>query len=346
MSDYRAEVITSRFDTWLDERVCRPSLEYVPRSVAPNTISLANAVVCWLMFAGAALAPGLSPLTRLVVLVFTGILVFASMVLDCWDGMQARRTGRTSKLGELLDHWLDAIHVPLTTGAMVLMLEMPPWLLVTSHVLTAMIYNAQLVVYHATGRFVHPPTSGAQGQFGVAWGFAVSGLLFFFLPRETAWIGWMVGGIGVVATVLQIKQCWFYYVMIPQQLIGHLPTVVYGFALGGLYLAGAMSSLWLVLAVVFVSFRLSGSYVLFTIVKKRFTGNDWGIAALIAAIAAVHFGGVPPLLAPQLAQVGLDGYPAAQAVTVVACAYMIARNLWDLSRHFAGLKPQPRVAAG
>lgn len=344
MSESKAP--TPDVGNWLEERVCRPSLEYVPRSIAPNTISLTNAVVCWLVFAGAAASPLLAPLPRLVVLAVTGVLMFASMVLDCWDGMQARRTGRTSKLGELLDHWLDAIHVPLVTAAMALMLGLPPWIAVVNHVSNAMIYNAQLVVYHQKGKFVAPPTSGVFAQFGVALGFAAAGVLFYFFPRETPWVGYLVSGIGLLATFIQLKQCWFFYELLTsKQARGHWPLVVYGLAFGVLFLLGAMNALAFVLAVVFISFRLSGTYVLFTIVKKPFNGNDWGIAVFLAAIAASHFLGASPFLTREMAEAGMAGYPTAQLLAFAACGYMAMRNLWDLSRHFEALKPAPRMLA-
>lgn len=332
--------------TWIEERVCRPSLEYVPRSIAPNSISLTNVVVCWMVFGGAAISPVLSPGTRVAVLAVTGLLMFTSMVLDCWDGMQARRTGRTSKLGELLDHWLDSIHVPLVTAAMALMLGLPPWIAVVNHVSNAMIYNAQLVVYHEKGRFVAPETSGVQAQFWVSIGIVATGVLFYVFPRETPWIGWLVSGIGLLATFIQLKQCWFFYEQLTsKEMRGHWPLVAYGLAFGVLFLVGAMNALAFVLVVVFVSFRLSGSYVLFTIVKKRFNGNDLVLPLFIVAIGAAHFLGVPPILTREMAEAGVAGYPMAQALAFAACAYVALRNLWDLSRHFEALKPAPRALA-
>ena len=344
MSDYVA-VSTDKFEEWLEERVCRPSLEYVPRSIAPNTISMVNALVCWIQFTLAAVSPHLSPLTRIFVLALTGALMFASMVLDCWDGMQARRTGRTSKLGELLDHWLDAIHVPLVTAGLTLMMGMPAWITVIVLVATTMVYNAQLVVYHQTGRFVHPPTSGAQGQFGVAVAFVLSGVFWYFFPRETPWVGWAISVVGLYATYVQLKLCWFYYEMLPKQLSGHYPIIIYGLAMGVLYLLGAMNDLAFVLMGVFLSFRLSGSYVLFTIVKKRFNGNDLVLAGFVVLIAAAHYSGLPPILTAEMADAGLSGLPLALALSYGTCVYIALRNLWDLSRHFEALKPAARMAA-
>ena len=188
--------------------------------------------------------------------------------------MQARRTGKTSKIGELLDHWLDAIHVPLVTAAMAMVLQLPPWLVVLSMVTNGMIYNAQLVKYHLSGRFIHSPTSGVQAQFGLAISFALMGIVLVFIPYETEWFGYVVRGIALVAIYEQVKQCLFYYGHLPGQLAGHYPFVLYGLAFGGLYLLGAIDSLAFVLLIVFVSFRLSGSYVLFTIVKKPFSGRS------------------------------------------------------------------------
>ncbi len=52
---------------------------------------------------------------RALALIGAGVGMLLSMIGDSLDGMHARRTDQCSKLGEMMDHWLDAIIVPLTT---------------------------------------------------------------------------------------------------------------------------------------------------------------------------------------------------------------------------------------
>ena len=86
--------------------------------------------------------------------------------LDNLDGMQARRTNRCSKLGELMDHWLDAIHVPLANVGMAMALQLAPWAVVGVVVSGTMIYQAQVLHYHVKRVFIHPPTSGTDARSG------------------------------------------------------------------------------------------------------------------------------------------------------------------------------------
>lgn len=78
--------------------LCEPLLALLPRSIASNAISSFNHLICWSAFGCAAASAHLGPEGRFAALVVAGLLILASMIGDCSDGMQARRTGRTSKL--------------------------------------------------------------------------------------------------------------------------------------------------------------------------------------------------------------------------------------------------------
>ena len=119
----------------------------------------------------------------------------------------------------------------------------------------------------------------------------------------------------------------------------------------GLYLAGLMGKVAFLMASTFVSFRISGSYVLFTIVGRRYGGFDWGIPVGIAAIAVAGLTGeplalggytVPALMRP----LPLGGYLVAPETYVALlpylfCLYLAGRNVIDLARHFSALRPVP-----
>ena len=108
-------------------------------------------------------------------------------------------------------------------------------------------------------------------------------------------------------------------------------------ALGGglcaLYLAGIIDVYAFLLALIFLSFRISGSYVLFTIIKKPYAGTDYGIVAFIAVIAAAHFALPGAMLGP---------LALPSALTYLACAYMFGRNMSDFAQHYDALRPRAR----
>jgi ethanolaminephosphotransferase len=86
-------------------------INYVPRWVAPNVITLAGFLgflvhfIIALLYSDAQLSVPLPSWLYFS----TGIALFIYQTLDALDGKQARRTGSSSPLGELFDHGCDII---------------------------------------------------------------------------------------------------------------------------------------------------------------------------------------------------------------------------------------------
>ena len=346
---YRAEV-TSRLEPIVIDRICRPLLQRLPESIHPNSISLTNHAVSWLVALLAIASVRLLPPWSTLVLLLAGVGTLASMVLDNLDGMQARRTNRCSKLGEVLDHWLDAIHVPLTTAGIVIALQLDPWAVVVVHVTNAMIYNAQVVLYHQRGVFVHPPTAGTDAQAGVSLGYPVAALVFWLVPRDNFWLGQALAVAAAIAVVVHTRQMLFFYRRLGHELWRHLPFVGLCAGLGALYLWGAIDALAFVLAVTFLSFRLTGTLVLHTLIGRRFYNFDWGIVAALAALAlATAYLGQPLRIGGQtLTWLAHPWTVGGHTITVqatlaylpyLAFLYMVGRNLISFTRHFAQIRP-------
>jgi hypothetical protein len=195
-----------------------------------------------------------------------------------------------------------------------------------------MIYNAQLVVYHHTGKFIHPDvTSGAEGQFGLALGYVGLAGFFYYVDRHQPWLDMVIAGVAIAGTIVQLRCSIFYYPLLKRLVVEHLWFAAVGFGYGGLFLLGALDLNYFLFAVVFVSFRICGTYVLRTIVKASYDGRDWGLVAFLLAICAVHYGIKP---AP------LDGVRITNLLAALSCAYAIARNFQDFARHYGALKPR------
>lgn len=94
-------------EEWVDEVIHRPLARRVVRllvrtAITPNQVTLVAALVG--IAAGLALLPGTTrPGWRLV----AGLLLFASVVLDCCDGQLARAKGISSTYGAILDGIAD-----------------------------------------------------------------------------------------------------------------------------------------------------------------------------------------------------------------------------------------------
>lgn len=322
--------IEERIVQWL----CQPLLRHIPRSVHPNTISLVTHTICWitaLLAVGSVHLP--SPYKSLA-LAFAGIGMLTSMIGDCLDGMHARNTNQCSKLGEMMDHWLDAIIVPLVVLGSTLALEMGPWTIAAVNVTAVMVYHGQLVLYHHTGKFIHPePASGMEAQFALSFGYVGLAALLYFVDRHQPWLDVAVAGIAILGLFIQARCNLFYYVRLGRLIRYHLLFVAMSAGFGALYLLHAIDLYAFALTLTFVSFRICGTYVLFTIVKRRYDGNDWGVFAWLALMFAAHF-----LLAP----IPLGPFSLQALLPYFACAYMVARNLLDFSQYYGVLKPTAR----
>jgi len=80
-------------------------LDALPSWLSPNAMTVISTLCCATSFA-LVLSLGTNRLAFLA----AGVLVLAYLTLDNLDGAQARRYGRSSRLGEFLDHWLDTLN--------------------------------------------------------------------------------------------------------------------------------------------------------------------------------------------------------------------------------------------
>jgi phosphatidylglycerophosphate synthase len=151
---------------WLQAPLFMPIVRALPRALTPNQITLAGHLCMWSGAAVILMARRATPMVLLALAFgYTGY-----NVADIIDGMHARHSGRTSKLGELLDHGLDAFDaalIPLTYG---IALREPAWLILAS---TATIGYLQFVT------FLHGYRVGyvILGEIGVIEGLALAALV-------------------------------------------------------------------------------------------------------------------------------------------------------------------------
>lgn len=322
----------SKFEPLLIKMLCEPILPHIPASVHPNTISLVTHAVVWVTALSAMASPLLPPLYRALALIAAGIGMFLSMLGDCLDGLHARRTNQCSKLGEMMDHWLDALVVPLAMVGITSALEMPSWAMVVVNITGTMIYQAQLVLYHHTGKFIHPePATGPEAQFGLSLGYVTLAGFFYCVDRHQPWLDMTVAAVAVAGTFVQLKCTMFYFPRLGRLVTEHFWYVGLCGMFGALFLLGAIDLHYFLFCIVFTSFRISGTYVLRTIVKEPWNGKDLGLMCFVLAIAIAHYGFAPALL---------HGVRLTNWLAAASCCYAVARNLVDFSRHYAVLRPR------
>lgn len=88
----------------LERFVWKPMLAWIPPRASANTLTLLGALLSALASAALVFARDVR-----VSWVLAACLYFAYLCLDNLDGPQARRTSGGTRLGEVLDHWLDSL---------------------------------------------------------------------------------------------------------------------------------------------------------------------------------------------------------------------------------------------
>ncbi|KAI9337514.1 CDP-alcohol phosphatidyltransferase-domain-containing protein [Obelidium mucronatum] len=143
-------------------------VEYVPRSIAPNLITLTGflcviANVLLLLHYSPDL---LSPLPSWTYISFA-VGLFTYQSLDAIDGKQARRTGTSSPLGELFDHGCDALNTGFATfiGVRALGMGQTWWQIFTVYSCMGNFYLSTWEEYYTGVLFLSECSGPIEGVF-------------------------------------------------------------------------------------------------------------------------------------------------------------------------------------
>jgi phosphatidylglycerophosphate synthase len=147
------------YQRWLWDRI----LNALPRSLSPNAMTVIGTLCCAASFAIAATQKH-KPLALLV----AAFLIIAYLSLDNLDGAQARRLGRSSRLGEFLDHWLDTLNNGFVFGGACLAAELPPLLTLAVICSGTLAFFAVQWELRATGVFRMGRIGDIEGNTAVA----------------------------------------------------------------------------------------------------------------------------------------------------------------------------------
>lgn len=334
---YSENFSVSGIEPWLERHLFQRLVRRIPAWIHPNVLSITNHAVAWSVLWLAGLAPIFGPTGSLLARIGAALGTFACVCLDCLDGMHARRTGQTSRLGEVMDHWLDSINVPLMAAAITLTLRVDPLTGAAAIVLGTIPYNAQLVLYHHTGRFIHPHTSGIDGQVYLSLLYILVGVLFAFIPQTDPWavrgattFAWAGAAIAISADAFYLKR------LGAKLVLPHLLFVAASAGYSALYVMGVIGPWVFAIGVALLSFRISGTYVLATVTGRPYGGMDWSIPVWLAAMAGGPF--VPDAFA-------LYGLTAVDVLPWAFCGYLMVANLRDFAAELGGLRA-PRREVG
>lgn len=162
--DYRFED-RSLLLRWTERPLLIPLVRALPAWLTPNQLTVAGHLCA---ATAVTLAFALQPLPAAgLVAMAAGILAY--VLADAIDGLYARHSGKTSRLGEMLDHWLDAFTVPLVVLSFAVVLQAPPLLALLSVLACGLLHYTTLLHGFRVG-FV------LLGEIGVIEGFCVGAL--------------------------------------------------------------------------------------------------------------------------------------------------------------------------
>jgi phosphatidylglycerophosphate synthase len=149
MAEAKYVVTEKSFVTPLIKRFCvRPILSVLPSWISPNTITLFGAAMSMAAFALVVWPYGAVVPRYLLAALFT----FVYLVVDNLDGAQARKTGRASPFGEVLDHWLDTLNGGYLAAGWAIAAGMDLRYVVPLVALTTLSFYATIWEQHITGR--------------------------------------------------------------------------------------------------------------------------------------------------------------------------------------------------
>eukprot|EP01083_Nonionella_stella_P159340 519710_1 len=293
----------SKFENYLGRILFEPCVILIPKWISPNSISVFNLLVCFMLLYISFLVQFMDNEARLgqidifaplIARVFVAFCVFASTALDCFDGMHARNTGQTSKLGELLDHSFDAADSTIIALAVCLTVNFDAYTVGISVLATTMTYNAQLIIYKHRHVFIDPPFNGVESAMMSAALHIIWGLFAVSVNYDTEFMRNCRLPIAVVGNMIQFKNVWFYWKRLGPDLIIYQLSVMLQCLLPIIMFAiDVIPRSVFVIAFVLCSFRLNGPYVIYTLVgKERGKYIQFDMAVWFAIWAILLFCGI------------------------------------------------------
>ncbi|WP_372369544.1 CDP-alcohol phosphatidyltransferase family protein [Candidatus Uabimicrobium sp. HlEnr_7] len=180
MENYEYNVVEkSLTQDFMIKWVWQPFVNILPRGVTPNMLTYAGVAFVITMVLGVYMLA----LGQKWGLLVTAISTFLYMLCDNSDGILARSTGQTSKLGEFLDHWLDSISFVLVNACIAFCLGFEGEIFFIYIATMTLAFYVTMWEHHYTGVFV----SGHLGSNESMLIYIIIYTILFFLP-DTSWL--------------------------------------------------------------------------------------------------------------------------------------------------------------
>lgn len=202
------------FEFIFTDYVVKPLQKFIPPAVSPNHITLSNVFIRLFMLYNAWLLSEMptrfSPFEFFARSTFVGSMFLFTEIVDDLDGCHARMTGQCSKLGEVLDHLVDAMGMPILSATVTCAMQLDSVGMAVGMVGMCAMFNLQLVLYQRSGSFVMPPASGPRSSLMGALAIVASGAFIGFLGRTHPATVLYIGAVNVGTIPALGSNCYFY----------------------------------------------------------------------------------------------------------------------------------------
>ncbi len=181
----------------LHRPVFMPVVRALPLRLTPNQVTVFGNVLIWLAVAVTLATRPAGPAVLAVLAAAYALYVLT----DCVDGLFARHTQRTSRLGELLDHGLDSLSLPLVVLSFTFAMNQPAWLVLAGTAAVSFINFVTLTHGFRVG-YVHLGTVGIiEGILGGAAACTVAAVIGVEPLARPLFAGVSVAGLLVLGLV-------------------------------------------------------------------------------------------------------------------------------------------------
>lgn len=307
----------------LKKHVWAPALPHLPEWLSPNTMTLVGSLFAWM---GLAVLLVLQPEDSTWFLV-PAALNFLYLTLDNMDGMQARRSGRSSPLGEFLDHWLDAFNTGLMVFGYAVAMRTPAWFGVMMLALVCTAYFSCFWEQQVTGRLHFGRAGSIEGIMYIVGMY----VLVAAFGHDTIAMEPIVGPLSLSNfALIGVGFCFVLTIVSAMGRVGRrwsdfVPHAVVYSALGLWFALGEIPMVSVCFVILLVGAHLGGRVVVARVTGEPFRAGDPVLYFLIAGAMAVSLGG----------ELDADGQTLA-ALPIVA--YLVLRLAVNFVRTVNALK--------
>ena len=278
---------TSLLQNSLTKLFWNPIVSRIPASWTPNSITCFGA---FMMFLGAVCMYFAFVHNFSAGFLLNALAVLIYMTCDNIDGMHARRTGQSSKLGEFLDHWFDSMHLVNIIICVLLIFNVHGGMLMAAIVVMSLAFFATIWEQHHTGVFYSGKIGTNEGLIVISILYCVSFFLygkpwFQYVDYKIINMGTILAYITLLVCVLTVLGTWY---RVRAHFLDYIPIILILIALGLWYLGANFNPLLTCLLGLTINTFFCGKFLLGRLVQLSFPYRN-ALSSLFGILGIVLF---------------------------------------------------------